>query len=313
MRANELARLTAGAAKAVKNGQILPSQNPHPLVRAVNEIQQALRRIARDLQTEPAPRGARLRANEALHQVLAVLAEHLDAIAAPVRHVEQAILGPHQPVHGGVLLRWRCRVHRIGVPLGIVRPLAVGAPMTLVGARRGIEYDHALVDVAVGNEQLIGLGLDVEIRRPAQVRRVVASLVHARLADRHHVLAVLRELHDVHAVARAHPHKAVMVDVDAVLLTEPGVTGAGPTPRLHEFPFCVQFEHGRRREAAIGNGRFGRRADLLLREARRHVNNPEVIAVVDEQPADVPPGPVVGQRRRPAGVDHVNWQSLGRR
>ena len=90
--------------------------------------------------------------------------------------------------------------------------------------------------------------------------RIVAALVHARLTDGQHVLAVLRELHDVHAVARAHPHEAVVVDVDAVLLVEPRVALAGPAPGSQHLALGVQLQHRRRRDAAVGLWRIRVRA-----------------------------------------------------
>jgi hypothetical protein len=61
-------------------------------------------------------------------------------------------------------------------------------PQVLAGS--GVVHHHALVDVAVGDEDLVRLRLHVEVGRAAQVIGIVAALVHARLADGEHVLAV---------------------------------------------------------------------------------------------------------------------------
>jgi hypothetical protein len=119
-------------------------------------------------------------------------------------------------------------------------------PLVLAG--RGVVDHDTLVDVAVGDEDLVGLGLDVKVGRPAQVIGIVAALVDARLTDGQHVLAVLRELHHVHAVARAHPHEAVVVDVDAMLLVEPRVAVAGPAPGSQHLAFRVQLQARAERE-----------------------------------------------------------------
>jgi hypothetical protein len=140
---------------------------------------------------------------------------------------------------------------------------------------------------------------------------IVAALVDARLADGQHVLAVLRELHHVHAVARARPDEAVVVDVNAVLLVEPGVAVAWSSPGPPQLALGIQLEHRGRREAAVGNRRFDGCADLVRREARWHVDHPEVIVIVDEQPADVAQDPVVRQRRWPRRIDLVDRQPLG--
>ena len=183
--------------------------------------------------------------------------------------------------------------------------------MPLVFAGRGVVHHHPLVDVTVRDEDLVGLRLDVEVRRPAQVIGIVAALVDARLADGQHVLAVLCELHDVHAIARAHPDEAVVIDVDAMLLLEPGVAIARPAPGSQHLSICVQLQDGRRRHAAVGDRRLDGCANLLRREAGWHMDHPQVIVIVHEQSADVPQDPVVGQRGRPRGIDFVDWQSLG--
>ncbi len=92
MRADELAGLASGFAEAVEDGQILPAENPDALVRAVDEVEQALICVARKLQAEAASRATGFRTNETLHQVFAVLAEHLDAIAAAIGDVDEAVL-----------------------------------------------------------------------------------------------------------------------------------------------------------------------------------------------------------------------------
>ena len=219
---------------------------------------------------------------------------------------------PTRPCNVEYLLRWVAHAHRILILFGVVRHLAVGTPVALVGAGGGVVDDHALVDVAVGDEDLVRLRLDVEVRGAAQVVGIVAALVHPGRADRQHVLAILGELHHVVAVARARPHEAVVIDIDAVLLVVPGVAVAGPAPRAQDLAVGIEFEDGWRGEAAVGNRRLHGGADFLRREARWHVDHPEVIAVVHEQAADVAEDPVVRQRRRPRGIDLVDRQPIGR-
>src|SRR4029453_5815185 len=105
VRANEFAGLAAGLAETIEDREILSPQDPHPLVGAVDQIEQALIRIARELQAEAAAGSAGFRTNEPLHQVLAVLAEHLDAIAAAIGYVNQAVLRSGEPMQRRVLLR----------------------------------------------------------------------------------------------------------------------------------------------------------------------------------------------------------------
>src|SRR6266545_3365492 len=93
VRTDEFAGLASRLAEAVENGQVLPAKDPHALVRAVDKVQQALLGVARKLQAEAAPRTTGFRTDEPLQEVLPVLTEHLDAVAAAIRDVDEAVLG----------------------------------------------------------------------------------------------------------------------------------------------------------------------------------------------------------------------------
>ena len=121
--------------------------------------------------------------------------------------------------------------------------VAVGAPVPLVLPGLRIEHDHALVQVAVGHERLVRLGIDFDVCRVSQELRAVAAAGLASLADLHEEPTVIREFqHEVVSAPRvafpvfavvqqrlrvadalaAQPDVVVVVDVDAVL-------GAGPS------------------------------------------------------------------------------------
>src|ERR1035437_2033490 len=87
--------------------------------------------------------------------------------------------------------------------VGVVGFVAVGAPVPLVLAGAGVEYDHATVPVAVGDVQLIGLLVDEKFSRQPEVFGVVAAFAPAGLADLHQELPVLRELEDLIVVVVA--------------------------------------------------------------------------------------------------------------
>ena len=63
--------------------------------------------------------------------------------------------------------------------------------MAFVGARSDVADDHAPVDVAVGDEDLVRLRLDVEVRGSTQMVGIVAALVHPGRANRQHLRAIL--------------------------------------------------------------------------------------------------------------------------
>ena len=98
----------------------------------------------------------------------AVLAEDLVARIAAVADVEQPVLGEAHAVHRvGELLRGCCG-GVVGRLLVVIRLLAVGAPVALVGPGLGIEHGDAAVAIAVGNVDLLGDGIDRDVGRLAE-------------------------------------------------------------------------------------------------------------------------------------------------
>ena len=76
------------------------------------------------------------------------------------------------------LLRRR-RLRIVPPEIDIVGLVAVGAPVPLVLAGVGVEHDDAVVAVAVGDVQLVGLLVDEGLRRQPEVLDVVAALALA--------------------------------------------------------------------------------------------------------------------------------------
>ena len=97
-------------------------------------------------------------------------------------------------VHRVAELLRRRRLRIVAAEIDVVRLVAVGAPVPLVLAGVGVEHDHAVVAVAVGDVQLVGLLVDEGLRRQPEIVDVVAALARLRLADLHQELPVLREL-----------------------------------------------------------------------------------------------------------------------
>jgi hypothetical protein len=69
--------------------------------------------------------------------------------------------------------------------------------MALVGAGCGVEDDHAVIEVPIGDVELVRLPVDEETRRPSKVFGVVAPLVLTRMADLQEKLAGGGELEDL--------------------------------------------------------------------------------------------------------------------
>src|SRR5690348_4936475 len=69
--------------------------------------------------------------------------------------------------------------------VAIVRPLAVGSPVSFVRTGGGVEYDDAMVDVTVGDVQLIGRRVDDHVRRRTEIVGVVAAAALPLMTDLH--------------------------------------------------------------------------------------------------------------------------------
>ena len=148
---------------------------------------------------------------------------------------------------------------------GIIRSLPVRAPVALVRARIGIEDGDAPVDVTVGDEHLVRLGVVSRLRRRGEVLRIVAPVALSEMANLEEEFSVLVELQDLRvafAVA-ADPEVALRVDRQPVLVHRPLVAGARPSPSLEEPAVLVELHHEGRRHAAIGGGRRLHRVVLI--------------------------------------------------
>src|SRR5204863_5967283 len=128
-------------------------------------------------------------------------------------------------------------------------------------------------------EQLTRGRIDRHGGRTVEMLRVLVVADHARLADLHQELPVARELED-HAVPgpiAGDPHVVVIVDIDAVLVVRPRMPRPRPAPGGHEVALAVELEHRRRRLTAERARRIERGAALVLGEAPRPLDDPDVI------------------------------------
>src|SRR5215472_12809671 len=95
--------------------------------------------------------------------------------------------------HGAVhrvakLLRQRL-ARLIGPGILIFGAMAVCAPMALIAAGIGIENDHAMVGISIGDIEFIGFGIDKCLGWPAEIFRVIASLALTGSPDLHQKLS----------------------------------------------------------------------------------------------------------------------------
>ena len=171
--------------------------------------------------TEPAPQ--RVLGVERLLHERAVRLEHLQAVVGAVAHIDQPVVRALDAVHRvAELLRGR-RVRIVGTEIGVVRLVAVGAPVALHLAGVGVEHGDALVAIAVGDIGLVGLRIDPDLGDAAEILQIVAAAVLAEVADLQQELAVLGEFEDVRVLlaVAADPDIALVVDMDAVVRLRP--------------------------------------------------------------------------------------------
>ena len=214
--------------------------------------------------------------------------------------------------------------------IGVVRLLAVRAPVALVRAGVGVEHDDAAVAVAVGDVHLVGGEIDFRFGRAIEVRRVGVALALAFATDLQQELSLPRELQHLVALVGRQPHVVFAVDGDAVHRRRPLVACARPAPRRDEVAGHVELENRRRDGAADRRDRAlvaglqrGRAARLLhavgaghhagfLRRDVAAMGNPDVIARVDAEADDRSEHPVVRQRLRPHRIDLIHRRLHGR-
>src|SRR5262249_29652357 len=158
--------------------------------------------------------------------------EHLDAIVGAVADIDKAVAADLGAVHGIAELLGDRRGGIVLARLGVVGLAAVGPPVALVGERVGVEHDDAAIAVAVGDVDLVGRLVDLDIGGLAEQGRVVAAAGRRDLADLAHELAGARELQHraVGIGVAAHPDEALAVGEDAVLAADPGVAVARAAP-----------------------------------------------------------------------------------
>src|SRR5262249_9733382 len=172
----------------------------------------------------------------------------------------------------------------VGAEIGVVRLVAVSSPVTLHLAGVGIDHRDALVAIAVGDISLVGFCIDPDLRRPAEVLRIVAAAVRAEMADLQQELAVLGELEDLRVLlaVAADPYVTLVVDVDAMIRLRPLVARSRTAPRTHQIALRIEDQYRRSRAAAFGDRRVELGAPLVVvQPARTAMNDPDVVLLVD--------------------------------
>ena len=204
---------------------------------------------------------------------------------------------------------------RLGIVLaeiGVIGLVAVGAPIALHLACVRVEHCHALVEIAVGDVGLVGLGIDPDLGHAAEVFQVVAAGVLAMAAHLHQELAVAGEFEHVRVLGTvaADPHIALVVDVHAVVGVRPFVTRPGSAPGAHQVARLVEYQHRRRRRAALAHLQV-ESLFIVVQGRRATMDDPHVVLVVHPYADHHAEQPVVGQGLGPERV-HLEHRRLHR-
>src|SRR5215510_13467738 len=111
----------------------------------------------------------------------------------------------------------------------VVGTPAVSAPVTLVRTTRRIEHDHPVIDVAIGDVELIRGAIDGDARGATEVCQIVAAVVLAAPPNLHQKSAVASELQNLGVLrsSTADPDR-VAINQDAVFELRPLVSGTRP-------------------------------------------------------------------------------------
>ena len=92
--------------------------------------------------------------------------ENLDTVVHAIADIQHVVVRESDTMHRVSELLAGRRIRIIFPEIGIVRFLAIGAPVPLVLAGVRVVDDYAMVAVTVGNVQLIGFRIDVGLGTP---------------------------------------------------------------------------------------------------------------------------------------------------
>src|SRR5258706_22363 len=302
----ELAGLAAAVAEIADLLERLAHDDPHLLVLAVGEKHEALLRIFREGDVPGRARSEGLLGIEPFLHELAVRLEYLHAVALAVAHVDQAVVRALDAVHRVAELLRRRRLRVVVAHGGVVGLVAVRTPIALHLAGIGVDHGDALVEIAVGDVRLVGLGVDPDLGHPPEVLRIVAAGVLAVAAELHQELPFLGELQDVGVLrsVAAEPHVALVVDMHAVRAFGPLVARPRAAPGSHQVAGLIEHQYRRGRAAALGDGRILLEPLFVdMQPSGAAMDDPDVVLIVDPHADGPAEQPVIRQRLGPQRID----------
>src|ERR1051326_425302 len=132
------------------------------------------------------------RTNENLLQEFALNREHLHSPVAAVRHVYESVVRHSCGMHGIELFRTSVRrieqgsatlrfVSVLRLQVGGLVSESTPHPFERAGIR--VKHDHAAIDISVGNEYLVRLGIHKRVGWAVQILSISVALALAAMSD----------------------------------------------------------------------------------------------------------------------------------
>jgi hypothetical protein len=91
---------------------------------------------------------------------------------------------------------------------------------------------YTFIAIAVCDKNFVGTGFHEEICWSSKAAWVIATFILSGRSNSENVVSIPGEFHYVVAVTRSEPHEIIVVDVDTMLLIEPGITFSWASPGL---------------------------------------------------------------------------------
>jgi hypothetical protein len=147
----KLARLPAAIPKAGQNLERVAQHDVDLLIRAICQEDILLLRIFGESDVPDRAIAARILGDEHLLDKRAIRFENLNAVVRPIADIQQVVVGKFGAVNWIAELL-RGRIFGLGWPeVGVVGLVPVGAPVPFVFTGLGVEYDDAVIAVAIGD------------------------------------------------------------------------------------------------------------------------------------------------------------------
>ena len=210
----------------------------------------------------------------------------------------------------------RRRIRIEGAQIRVVRPIAIGTPVTQEFTGVRVHDDDSLVSVSVPDEGLVAVLVEGDLRHLREVRPAVGVNSLSGFPHLHQETAVPRELENVGIALAvpADPDVVHGVHLKAVIRCWPGVLAARPTEGIHQIPLHIELQHVGSPFTTHGVRLIWPHVSLVPRIQRvPAVDDEDVVTRIDAHTNHVAQNPVVRKRFGHAGVEnHVIVAGYGR-